>query len=430
MFFATNFEPKPNYLLILYFLPLSICVPNILNILLENLFFCHQIKTIMRFLLYIICHDDVSENKAKEKFLRYSWARIYRIPSTIYFENALFSKLAHEDHSPEWAELDYVGQLQYRHYERQVEGGIVDPDGQATQLAFSSCQKDIIAFGATLFTGYGHKGLRSVCNQLFPTLRILRGEKEPTFFFNNAWMARPPLYLAYLAEFNKLVGQWDDPLLDIYHFVRRDSGYFKNRMPAGLVVHSGLLPTVPVAPEAKETKAPTVDCYYYPWIPFVLERLPALFFHGRKNSVFHANLADVPNFLPKTIFLGRQDVSGYLQNNGTLTGRSDDRLSVKKIILKWIRKQVHPQTKRTHQVPVQWFTWQQLKAFCYLLHIHVVKTKEDFTSVLLQQQQQVQQLTNRKEREHQLINIGSSSADIFAEFIRGAHKNVVFFHFI
>ena len=67
-------------------------------------------------IIYVLCYDDVTEEKARTEFGMFKWARIYRIPKES--QNHLFEGVMYQTELmklyDEWKDKDYVGTISYK----------------------------------------------------------------------------------------------------------------------------------------------------------------------------------------------------------------------------------------------------------------------------------------------------------------------------
>ena len=67
----------------------------------------------IKFILYIISHDDASHETALKWSTCKPWAKVVRIPTTVYFESIVYKEILPGLES-EWSEMDFVGISTYR----------------------------------------------------------------------------------------------------------------------------------------------------------------------------------------------------------------------------------------------------------------------------------------------------------------------------
>lgn len=172
-------------------------------------------------ILYILCHDDVTEQRARSEFKDYKWARVYRLKNQNYLLESVFyvdELLALYD---EWKDKEFVGTLSYKFFERIQLYTNKSLDRILEQIEKTSTDEfDVVSF--TTFVGGLWKELpyletivynvADVCRMNIRKYNIRTRKMEyeilpfkSNFFFHNYWMCRPSLMLEYIHFFKH---QW------------------------------------------------------------------------------------------------------------------------------------------------------------------------------------------------------------------------------
>lgn len=228
-------------------------------------------------IIYVLCYDDESEKKAHENFDKFEWARVYRIPEEVQnhlFEGVMYqSELMKVYH--EWKDKKYVGTCAYN---------------MCTKLTWAMTlltEENIIAFmldkvqttGSYDFVGFirtdprhafDHKYIHPILSDLLnrnakinPNAWLRLPVVVKNYYPFNYWMATPRKMLEYINYFNT---KWL-PALESHPLVWEDSGYKGKLSPERLLYL-------------------TRDrCNYYPYHPFVNERLPSFYFERTKANI-------------------------------------------------------------------------------------------------------------------------------------------------
>jgi len=239
-------------------------------------------------IIYIVCHDDTSERIAQEDFDRYSWARIYRIPSknqSHLMEGVMYStELMSVYH--EWKDKKYVGILSYKLSERFKEGCRLYPNSikQYDEVIRNANDKIhcVVAFMAYFSSGVDSlPGLRGIltdtCKKVgikieYTTPTLFKFMNKPqiksildtsSFIFHNYWMTTPSIMLDYINFFSNV---WL-PILETNQNVWKDSSYI------ACVSYDR-----PINVKENMLKLTGGRTDYLPFHAFVNERLPRLFF--------------------------------------------------------------------------------------------------------------------------------------------------------
>jgi len=275
-------------------------------------------------LIYVVCHDDESEKIATETFGKFDWAKVLRVPETIYFGAVAYSFLLQKE--AEWSDKTYVGTVHFTHYMQPVHGGIVDLDKFSKLIdQFAKADHEVLAFSGSYLTGTD-MGCFGVLRPLMAVVKGLPEQllQEVPFFLNNAWVAKPDLLKGYAQFAESVIAKMDDKESDVYSIVRESAGL------------GGSLP------DALQTK----DMHHYPWIPFVMERLPSVFFRNNKRCM--VNLLTLPS---KMAFLP----------DGSFTGIDSDSLRLPKFFWEWFSTNVAPSTAKTHYAKIGWLSSSAFK---------------------------------------------------------------------
>jgi hypothetical protein len=198
-------------------------------------------------IIYILCHDDTSEQIAHTNFDKYNWARVYRIP--IERQNHLMESVMYSTELmsvyDEWKDKKYVGTLSYKLGDRLR----LDPpcyprgmDGYDNIIQNSHSSLPSV-YG---FRVYRHSdvdslpGLRTIlrdtCKKIGFDINRNQGIKfnlksrkiekisyldTMAFIFHNYWMTTPAIMVDYIKFFNNV---WM-PALETHPDIWKDSSY-------------------------------------------------------------------------------------------------------------------------------------------------------------------------------------------------------------
>ena len=234
-------------------------------------------------IIYVLCYDDESEQKANTEFIQYPWARIYRIP--VESQNHLFEGVMYQTELmklyDEWKDKEFVGTISYKLKARLnwYPYTTMERIDNAIQN-MSPVSHDVVPFlhfgGANFSNLNPNLGdeFKKMTNYVIPIhkeykvgYRINTREKEfkvSSFFFFNYWMATPAHMLEYIYFFNSI---WL-PTLESNANVWNNSGYQGH-----------------LTPEQLKNLTRRVD--YYPYHPFINERLPASYFRYKKARIYY-----------------------------------------------------------------------------------------------------------------------------------------------
>jgi hypothetical protein len=157
-----------------------------------------------RMLVYVLCHDDASEARARRDWPQ-PWARPLRTPTSARVECGGILAAAARSAEDGWDGLDYVGFLQYSAADPQKDAPVrMTAAADAVQRGIA----DVVALSRWCGAPHPHGDPHTVHHvalavvweeTLLPALGFARGAPPPCFrtFFHNHWLARPPLVRAY-----------------------------------------------------------------------------------------------------------------------------------------------------------------------------------------------------------------------------------------
>lgn len=226
-------------------------------------------------IIYILCHDDASEETATADFKQYPWARIHRIRNqTHLLESGMYQ---HELMSMyhEWKDAEFVGTLSYKLLARMPFYSHFTSFQRIVQQIETTTEADVVGFinaHGGLWEQLPH--LRQIIYDTLDACHVnirasrynVRTRKMVTEYrfepfvtkcmFHNYWMARPAWMLQYIQFFNQT---WL-PALERHPLVWHDSRYSGNVSRERLLVLTG------------------GRADYYPYHAYVNEILPTLFF--------------------------------------------------------------------------------------------------------------------------------------------------------
>jgi hypothetical protein len=228
-------------------------------------------------IIYILCHDDKSEENAYEIFNKYDWARIYRIPEesqTHLMESVMYTTELMKVYD-EWKDATFVGTLSYSildklpwyrdstnfdkivnqietmsplHYD--VLGCVVRPNGLCSELP-------------NLLKILTDVGLNTrIINRIIPRYNILKNKVnsydfEMKFIAHNYWMTTPKIMLDYITFFNQTLL----PTMNSHPLIWEDSKYNNN-----------------ILSKERLRLLSNGKIDYWPFHPMVAELIPRIYF--------------------------------------------------------------------------------------------------------------------------------------------------------
>lgn len=221
-------------------------------------------------ILYIVYHDEEAKKKA-EKYEKEPWARLLYIPSTKYLESMAYKIL--KDREEEWKDKQFVGVIKYSFEEKTSTFDFV---GLCETMG-----ADVLAFVGGESHSPDTQGVSMIktarrCHQYFPTIWAhilvtrLGLDENQVFsddipaFYSNFWIARVGLFREYLRIYTIVYDIMENDEL-IKSILYQNASYFQH------------------IDTEKLTKIMGVP--YYPYHPFIMERLPCLVFWLLKANI-------------------------------------------------------------------------------------------------------------------------------------------------
>ena len=224
-------------------------------------------------LLYIVYHDEESKQKAI-KYEKYPWAKLLFIESTKYLESDAYRVLKNREE--EWKDKQFVGVIKYS-FEEKTSFFNFDNLCQETEDETA----DVFTFVGPESHSPDTQGISMIrtarrCHQYFPTIwshilvtRMGLNEtdvfsEEIPAFYSNFWIARTSLFKEYLRIYGIVqeIMEKDDLIKPILY---QNASYFQH-------IDTDRLTQIMGVP-------------YYPYHPFVMERLPCLIFWLLKAKI-------------------------------------------------------------------------------------------------------------------------------------------------
>lgn len=229
----------------------------------------HDGKSPYPVLIYILCHDNVSEASARAGFSRYVWAQVERIPTSPLFENAVFLRVDDLAKRDSWASRKFVGTLSYRAFEkyrslRFYSEKLIRLLARVDNMSAEA--PDAVSFlseGAPrLFGGVSaldHPEFDAVWNS------TVCGAVDPRLclpfraWYCNYWVARPQHWMAYA------------------HWLR-DTVLPSLQADKRLVETNQVMYVIGSTARPPSSDMIGMGMHQFPMMPFILERLPGAYF--------------------------------------------------------------------------------------------------------------------------------------------------------
>ena len=221
-------------------------------------------------ILYIVYHDEASKQIAA-KYEKYSWAKLLYIESTKYLESDAYRVL--KTREDEWKDKQFVGVIKYSFEEKTT---FFDFEHLCKEQ-----EADVFTFVGPESHSPDTQGVSMIrtarrCHQYFPTIwshilitRMGLNEtdvfsEEIPAFYSNFWIAKTQLFKEYLRIYGIVqeIMEKDELIRPILY---QNASYFQH-------IDTDRLTQIMGVP-------------YYPYHPFVMERLPCLVFWLLKAKI-------------------------------------------------------------------------------------------------------------------------------------------------
>lgn len=224
----------------------------------------------IKFLLYIISHDDASYQVALKWSRCKPWTRVVRISSTVYFESIIYKEYL-PAHAAEWEALDFVGIATYR----SLKFASLEKIKSYLELAYYK-PYDVMPLYASgeylvdqAVQGHTERFIHvwdALLQNMGFTVQEIRKHDHVEVFLRNSLIIRPRqlrgLITFMTTAMNAVVN--NSTLRDLFatNANYRESVYRKS--VAQRIFHTD----------------------YYQWHPFIFERLPAFYLSVQNASVY------------------------------------------------------------------------------------------------------------------------------------------------
>ena len=206
-------------------------------------------------ILYILCYNEETLQKALKKYKYYYWAKPILIKTqSILFENEFYSQLLDMKH--EWINCAMVGTLSHRAFEKINIGKI-------NSLIEENYKKPYYHFyrvNRSLRNEEIPEAQKKIIHELLDKWKI----KDTTCQYCNYWMCKPKLMILFI--------EW--LINDSIPYLKKNPLCFEDSK----YIHAKSL-----------TEEQLIQLWgkpYYPNLPFVLERINPLFFNSSSTLSF------------------------------------------------------------------------------------------------------------------------------------------------
>jgi hypothetical protein len=252
----------------------------------------------MTAIVYIICHDEASEMKAKKLYENYTWARPLRMDDTIYMES--WTHINHlEKHKDEWEKYDYVGTLTHSAFTKIL---IPHLDKMMPKLL----DYDVIPFITTdvdLLTQMQmcHKGLYEIITSILKESDYSHYTINNNITFNpcNYWIIKKEYMTSYI-KFIQNVYKISETNQEIKTKLMVEfNGYGGTHMGKNSVLKNK------VSHISKERMKEKFGQDKYTFHCFMCERLPNIFFYNNNLKIYNYTQT-ILNFLNDDTYFAKK----------------------------------------------------------------------------------------------------------------------------
>jgi hypothetical protein len=215
----------------------------------------------MKTRIYILAYNDETFEYASNFYKEYEWAKVIRIKTTILFESIMFDEWLLDNYN-DWKDFDNIGFLSWK-ADKKIP--INSVNNVIKLLNNNKYDYDIKPLYVLHFDENSWKGntityriLNKLFNKLnYPDLYVYNNMFK---FYCNYWIAKKDALFEYINFFKKCK-QIIDTDEEIQSIIWNDAYYYN-------ITQEELL---------KIFNKP-----YYCYHPFIYERIPFLYFHGKK----------------------------------------------------------------------------------------------------------------------------------------------------
>jgi len=230
----------------------------------------------MKIRIYILCYSDDTYKIALELYGDKEWAKVIYIKSSVLFESIMYDNWLEKNYD-DWKDFDYVGTISWK-----TSFKIRMPDIDKLSAFLDKNNYDFAAFycidmNIIDFTTYYHPKFRTLWIEILSKIgysmdQILNNGIKG--FYCNYWITTPKLMMNYINFFKKVkdvINNYEDIQYDIWSDANFQS-------------------TTLLTPE---------QCFqnfgvpYYPYHPFIYERIPCVYFEYSANILITSDFSEL-----------------------------------------------------------------------------------------------------------------------------------------
>lgn len=230
----------------------------------------------MKFRIYVLCYDENSRNSANNEFKDKEWAKVVFIKTTVLFENIMYDSWLIDNYE-EWKDLDYIGTISWKASQKIPLPNINKVVDYMYNNNYGISVFYTIPINMIERTNYLHPKFKSLWTKILLTAGFTNEmilETNFIGFYCNYWITTPKLMLEYISFF-KDIKKIIDNLEDIQDDIWSDAGFKSTTLIS------------------KDRCMRIFNKPYYPYHPFIYERLPNFFFYFKTNILITNTISEL-----------------------------------------------------------------------------------------------------------------------------------------
>ena len=214
----------------------------------------------MKTRIYILAYNDKTFENASNFYEKYEWAKVIRIKTTVLFESIIFDEWLLDNYD-DWKDFDNIGFISWKANQKICINALDNVIKQLNENDYDYDIKPLYSFKKSEIDSFslGYKILDIVFTKLnYPDKYVYRDDFIK--FFCNYWITKKDTLLEYIGFFKrcKEIIDTDEEIQSIIW----DDAYYPGLNTEQLL---------------KIFNKPHY-CYH----PFIYERIPFFYFHGKK----------------------------------------------------------------------------------------------------------------------------------------------------
>jgi len=232
-------------------------------------------------IIYVICHNDDTVEKAKRIYSDYSWARILKMDDTVYMES--FTHIHHlGELYDSWKDAKFVGTITHSantkilipHIDKMIQN--ID---EYDVVPFITCTYDLV-----YQTNKCHPDVLDILRLMLSQTEYSNYDTTSKFEFHisNYWITKPKHMIAYIKFITTLynIMETDENIKSL--LFKDPKGYFGANQTKNEILKDNKIGFLP-----KEKMIEKFGTTHYSGHCFLCERLPSIFFHNNNFKCYN-----------------------------------------------------------------------------------------------------------------------------------------------